>query len=202
MEVYPAADRNKHVIFEQLAPLFQSASHVLEVCSGTGQHITYFASRFPDVIFHPTELDTNLFNSIQAYINHAQLSNVHSPQRLDVRVAQDWKALDCPRCQVVVTTNLLHISPWEATVGLFTGAANLLVPHGHLCIYGAFKKDGQFTTVSNQKFDASLRRSDSSWGLRDIHDVAQVASTKGFQLVKTVDMPANNFMLFFRKESE
>ncbi|KAJ1655498.1 hypothetical protein IWQ61_004771 [Dispira simplex] len=202
MEVYPAADRNKQCIFEQVVPLLQSADHVLEVCSGTGQHITYFASRFPNIVFCPTELDTNLFASIQAHINHAQLTNVHPPQRLDVRVAQDWKALDCPRCQVVLATNLLHISPWETTIGLFTGAANLLTPHGNLCVYGAFKKSGQFTTVSNQEFDASLRRSNSSWGLRDIDDVTRVASTKGLRLVKTVDMPANNFMLFFKKESE
>ena len=36
--------------------------------------------------------------------------------------------------------------------------------NGRLVVYGPFKKDGAFTTESNESFDTSLRQRDASWG--------------------------------------
>jgi len=53
---------------------------------------------------------------------------------------------------------MLHISAAGTTAGLFRAAQPALRPGGRLFVYGPFKRDGQFTTDSNQQFDAKLRQ--------------------------------------------
>ena len=66
-------------------------------------------------------------------------------------------------------------------------------------IYGPFKKDNRFTSVSNAEFDKSLRTQNPEWGYRDIGQVAQEAKKNGLALQDVKDMPANNFLLTFTK---
>ena len=95
--------------------------------------------------------------------------------------------------------HLVHISPWEATVGLFAGAGRLLARGAPLILYGPYVEADVPTAESNAAFDASLRARDPAWGLRDIADIKRVAADGGFAFSERRAMPANNLMLLFRR---
>ncbi|MDB5862928.1 MAG: hypothetical protein JWO70_734, partial [Betaproteobacteria bacterium] len=106
------------------------------------------------------------------------------------------------RADAIVCINMIHISPWTATTGLFSGAASVLGEGGIVYLYGPYKLDGRHTAPSNEAFDRSLRAQDPQWGVRDLADVAKVAAAEGFDLVETVEMPANNLSVIFRKRND
>ena len=58
------------------------------------------------------------------------------------------------------------------------------------------------TAPSNLAFDADLQAPRSGWGLRRVEEFAAAAAQHGFELVETREMPANNLMLLFRRNTE
>jgi len=94
---------------------------------------------------------------------------------------------------------MVHISPWEATLGLLRGAARLLPQDGLLYLYGPYIQEGVETAPSNLAFDQSLRSRDPAWGLRAVSDVEAAAGAEGLALARIVPMPANNLSLIFRR---
>jgi hypothetical protein len=114
---------------------------------------------------------------------------------LDVRHAP-WPVR---RADAIVCINLIHIAPWAAAEGLFEGAAGVLPAGAPLVLYGPFKRAGQHTSDSNARFDASLRASDPSWGVRDLDEVDALAAEHGFQPLEVVEMPANNLTVAYVK---
>jgi len=48
-------------------------------------------------------------------------------------------------------------------------------------------------------FDRSLRERDPFWGVRNLEDVTNLAAANGLTLEETVEMPANNLSVIFRK---
>jgi hypothetical protein len=42
---------------------------------------------------------------------------------------------------------------------------------------------------------------DPSWGIRDLEDVVKAAEDQGLYLVESIEMPANNLILLFRKRA-
>jgi hypothetical protein len=92
---------------------------------------------------------------------------------------------------------MIHIAPWEATLGLFRNAARVLKPGGSLTLYGPFFLADVPTAPSNLAFDESLRGRNPQWGVRDGDAVSHVAEACGFYRGKMVAMPANNFMMVF-----
>eukprot|EP00568_Trieres_chinensis_P009756 CAMPEP_0183310042 /NCGR_PEP_ID=MMETSP0160_2-20130417/28511_1 /TAXON_ID=2839 ORGANISM="Odontella Sinensis, Strain Grunow 1884" /NCGR_SAMPLE_ID=MMETSP0160_2 /ASSEMBLY_ACC=CAM_ASM_000250 /LENGTH=81 /DNA_ID=CAMNT_0025474185 /DNA_START=1 /DNA_END=246 /DNA_ORIENTATION=+ len=78
-------------------------------------------------------------------------------------------------------------------------ASAALKPGGMLYCYGPYKVGGT-AVESNLRFDLSLRMRDPSWGVRDIEEVTKVAKENGLELWRTVEMPANNLSVIFRKE--
>ena len=97
---------------------------------------------------------------------------------------------------------MCHISPYAVTEGLFAGAGRVLRPAGGLFIYGPFLVNGEHTAPSNVEFDARLRAQDPQWGVRDSTALVGLAAQHGLILVERVPMPANNFVLCFRKEAK
>jgi Protein of unknown function (DUF938) len=57
----------------------------------------------------------------------------------------------------IICINMVHISPWEATLGLIKGAAAILPPASPFYLYGPYIREGFATAPSNQAFDRSLR---------------------------------------------
>ena len=94
---------------------------------------------------------------------------------------------------------MVHISPWDATLGLIRGAAAILPPTSPFYLYGAYKRKGFATAPSNQAFDSGLRDRNPTWGLRDLEAVAAVARSVGFSVPIITEMPANNLSVVFRR---
>ena len=197
-QVSPSAERNLAPIIEVLGPRLPQEGLVLEIASGTGQHVAGFAREFPHLTFQPSDPNPAARASIEAWRADVQAENLLPTLDLDVTAPQWWSAVDAP-VAALIAINLIHISPWAATEGLFAGAGRLIAETGLAYLYGPYKRDGAHTAPSNEAFDASLRRTDPAWGLRDIADVADIAAGNGLLLEEIVPMPANNFSLLFRK---
>ncbi|KAI8463023.1 MAG: hypothetical protein J3K34DRAFT_445584 [Monoraphidium minutum] len=204
-QIAPAAENNKDpilaVLARHLGPLREGAV-LLEVASGTGQHAAHLARGLPGVTLQPSDVAPDLFPSIAA---HTQgLANVRRPVVLDATwPPQRWAAAlgGGPEGGLdgVQVANMTHIAPWAATQGLVAGAAALLRPGGLLTIYGPFKLRGQFTTDSNRAFHERLVASNPEWGYRGTDEVDSLARRSGLEAVAVEAMPANNFMLVFRR---
>ena len=96
----------------------------------------------------------------------------------------------------VLCINMIHISPWRATHALCRGAAKLLAPQGRLVLYGPYLENGT-AVQSNLDFDASLKRRNAEWGLRELEEVTRVAAGHSLQRRQIVRMPANNLTVVF-----
>jgi hypothetical protein len=94
---------------------------------------------------------------------------------------------------------MIHIAPWNAAAGLIGGAARVLPPGGFLFLYGPFRRNGQHTAPSNERFDMDLRGRNPAWGVRDIEAVSALAAGNGFAPPLVEEMPANNLSLVFRR---
>jgi SAM-dependent methyltransferase len=191
----PAAERNRAPILEVLKRVLPPRGLVLEVASGTGQHVAWFARHLPALEWQPSDGDPGMLPSIAAWIAEAGLGNVRAPIVLDAS-APTWPlaAADAIYC-----ANMVHIAPWPAALGLFAGAGRLLPAGGVLCTYGPYRFDGSFTAPSNSEFDVSLRTRDPGWGVREVRDLEGAARAHGLALEETVPLPANNHVLVFRK---
>jgi SAM-dependent methyltransferase len=199
-----AFHRNHEPIWAVLSRwLEHGAGDVLEVGSGTGQHVVEFARKAPHLRWWPSDYDERNLESIEAWHHQAKLPNVEAARRLDLR-ATDWglSAEDSATLSgltAIFCANVIHISPWPTTRGLMSGAARRLHPDGRLLLYGPFKRDGRHTAPSNEAFDQSLRERNPEWGVRDLTDVRAVAEEHGMTLAEIEPMPANNLTLIFER---
>lgn len=191
----PAAERNKDPILGVLARVLPSRGLVLEVASGTGQHVMHFAAALPGLTWQPSDPDAELRRSIALRIQEERRANVNAPIDLDV-TQRPWPL---QMADAVVAINMIHVAPWPATLALFEGAKALLSAQHVLFLYGPYRRFGAHTSESNAQFDLDLRAQNPEWGLRDLEAVSGVAADTGFVLAETVQMPANNFSLVFRR---
>ena len=191
----PATLRNRDAIVAVLADWLPATGAVLEVASGSGEHAVHFAAAFPGLDWQPSDPDPAGLTSIAAYRAEAGLANIAPPVALDAAAAQ-WPV---DRADAILCINMVHISPWKATLGLFAGAARLLVPGAPLILYGPYIEPDVPTATSNLAFDVSLRSRNPAWGLRDTDVVKAAAADAGFAFAERRAMPANNLMLLFRR---
>jgi SAM-dependent methyltransferase len=195
----PAADRNKQAILEVLRQVLPASGHALEIASGTGQHVAWFAGALPEWTWQPTDAQASALPSIAARIAQAGLTNVLQPRQLDVLAPQwpmDGGAFNEP-FDAVYCANMLHISPWDTCAGLMHGCARHLAPGGLLVLYGPYLEDDVPTAAGNIAFDRSLRSQNPAWGIRRLEDVRQEAERAGLSLWERHAMPANNLVLVF-----
>jgi len=196
----PAAQRNREPILAVLRRHLPAEGAVLELASGTGEHVVHFAAALPGLTFQPTDADAAARASTAAHAADARLANVRAPLALDATAPRwDLPADVAAQLVAIVCINMIHISPWEATLGLLRGAGKALPPGGLLFLYGPYRRGGAHTAPSNADFDASLRARNPSWGVRDLEAVVAEAQSCGFALVEIVDMPANNLSVVLRK---
>ena len=193
---HPSGERNKQPILDVLQRVLPPAGTVLEIASGTGQHVVHFARALPQLTWQPSEADEGLCAVIRERLRAAALPNVREPLLLDV-CDDAWlsRAADA-----IVCINMIHIAPWSATEGLLRHARRLLEPGELLILYGPFKRSGRHTAPSNEAFDRSLRAQDPAWGIRDLDEVERLAARMGFELAETAEMPANNLTVIFRRD--
>lgn len=196
----PSAERNKQPILDVLRTYLPEQGSALEIASGTGQHVVWFAQHLPQWTWQPTDMHRGALYNIEVRANESDLANIHVAVELDV-LAQPWP-LQEERFDLVLCINMLHIAPWASCAALMQGGASLLQPGGLLVTYGPYFEDGVPPTPSNVAFDQSLRAHDPSWGIRHREDVEREANAAGLQILARHEMPANNLMLVFRRPTD
>lgn len=191
----PAAERNRGPILDMLRRVLPASGDVLEIASGTGQHVVHFAQALPALRWHPSDPDAHARRSIAAWVASTGLTNVASPLAFDVRDASwPFAMLDA-----IVCINMIHIAPWACAEALFAGASRVLRPGGVLFLYGPYRREGRHTAASNAAFDSQLRSRDASWGVRDLEAVVALGRDHGLGCTEVVEMPANNLSVVFRR---
>jgi SAM-dependent methyltransferase len=186
--------RNQEPILAELRRVLPEAGVVLEIASGTGQHVIHFASALSRLTWQPSEADPAFRRSIEAWIAKEAPANIRTPLDLDV-LRSPWPVA---HADAVLCINMIHVSPWAATRALLDGAKSILPIGGVLFLYGPYRRRGRHTAASNEAFDAQLRASNPEWGLRDLEAVLELAGEAGFSPADIVDMPANNFSVVLR----
>jgi len=191
----PATLRNRDFILDVLRGVLPTTGVILEIASGSGEHVVHFARCFPKLVFQPSDPDPDARLSVGAWVKATGVTNVRAPIALDA-LHSVWPIASADG---IICINMIHISPWEATLGLIKGAAAILSPASPFYLYGPYKREGFATAPSNQAFDRSLRDRNPSWGLRDIEVVAATAHSAGFSEPVIIEMPANNLSVVFRR---
>ncbi len=191
----PPSERNKGPILEVLSRVLPKRGVVLEIASGTGQHVVHFAKALPALTWQPSDPDAELLRSIALRVKESQLANVKPPVELDV-MSRSWPL---QAADAIVCINMIHVAPWSATPALLEGSKALLPSGNVLFLYGPYRRLGRYSSANDEKFDADLHAQNRDWGLRDLETVSEAAASSGFTLAEIVDMPANNFSLVFKR---
>jgi Protein of unknown function (DUF938) len=193
--VAPATERNRDAIIAVLRGVLPASGTVLEIASGTGEHVVQFAAAFTALRWQPSDYDAAGLASIAAWSGEAGSANILPPLQIDAS-AGDWPV---EQADAILCINMVHIAPWTATTGLFSGAASILPAGAPLYLYGPYREADVETAQSNEAFDASLKARNPDWGLRQLADIVDLGHAHGFKLDRRIAMPANNLSLVFRK---
>ncbi len=191
----PSALRNRDPILGVLRDHFPAKGLVLEIASGSGEHVVHFASHLPDLVWQPTDPSSEARQSIATRAAQAGIETILPPVDLDASRAE-WPV---ETADAILAINMVHISPWAATEGLLAGAGRLLATRAPLVLYGPYRQEGRDLVESNAAFDASLKARNPLWGIRQLEDVVACAKTHGLVLDSVIDMPANNLSVIFRR---
>lgn len=195
----PATARNREPILNVLSGALPRSGLVLEIASGSGEHIIEFARAFPGLAWQPSDSDPAALRSISAWSAEDGPGNIAPPLWLDAALPEEWPVA---AADAILCINMVHISPWQATLGLLRGAGRLLGRGGLLYLYGPFLRDGRPTAPSNEAFDRTLRERNENWGLRSVESLEAAALQEGMVLDQLVEMPANNLSLIFRPDPQ
>jgi hypothetical protein len=190
----PSTARNRGPILDVLKRVLPGTGTVLEIASGTGEHVVHFAQHLPKLDWQPSDPDAGARASIAAWVTATNVPNVRPPIAFDVR-SEPWPIR---HAAAILCINMIHIAPWAAAQALLRGAGRLLSRDGVLYLYGPYRRSDRPTASSNEAFDADLRRRNPEWGLRALETVASEAEAHGLRVAEIVDMPANNLSVILR----
>lgn len=191
----PATARNRQPILDVLQPRLPQDGLVLEVASGSGEHVAHFAAALPRLVFQPSDPSAAARASIDDWAATSGLANIRPALDLDAE-AEAWPI---EHASAVLCCNMIHIAPWSAAVGLIAGASRVLSTGGLLYLYGPYRRAGRHTAPSNDAFDRDLQERNPAWGVRDLEAVSELAAAHGFEAPEIIDMPANNLSLVLRR---
>ncbi len=194
----PSTARNKDPIREVFATQGLTAGQVLEIASGTGEHGAFLTEAFPALRWTYSDIDAASRASQMAWRAAAGHDRLSGPLSIDAST-DSWGDAEGQAWDLIVSVNMVHISPFAATEGLLRGAGRLLKPGGHLFLYGPYARNVEIAP-SNAAFSENLKSRDPSWGVRDLdRDLLPLASDAGLRLETVVEMPANNLSVIFRR---
>ena len=195
-----AGRRNRDPILNVFKELFPASGEVLELASGSGAHINYFAPHFKNLRFQPSDYNPDVFETIKAKRAETRNENVADPVNIDLTKSESWPDPNGKLYDVIYVINLFQVAPVAIIDGIAQVAQRVLKPEGFLAIYGPFKVDGKYTTSSNEAFDKEILAANvPEWGLKDVRDLEKTANIHGIKLKKQLDLPADNFVLVFGK---
>ncbi len=194
----PATQRNVTFILEALTKILPRDGHILEIASGSGEHVIAFANALPNLTWQPSDPFAESRSSIDSWAEEITPPRIDPALDLDM-LKQGWPDLLPKPVNAIIAINMIHIAPWEACCGLMRGAGALLKKDELLYTYGPYRKNGLQTSESNQVFEAWLKTKHESYGIRDIKLVEEQAVLNGLALDQVIEMPAHNFSLIFKK---
>lgn len=195
-----AGGRNREPILGVLKDkLPKDPERVLEMASGSGMHINFFAPHFEHLHFHPTDKDVEVFDNIKKLAGEQGNNNIADPVHLDLTDPNTWFNPGPEKSfAAIFCINIFQVAPISIADGMMNCASKLLKDDGFLLIYGPFQHEGKFSTDSNKEFHDTLSSIGvSEWGLKDIADLKKAAHDHGMELKEIIDMPSNNFSLIF-----
>jgi hypothetical protein len=198
----PSAERNRGPILEVLATVMPVPGVVLDVGAGGGHHCAWYAPEFPENIWAPSDADGAVIGQIDAWVGSTDGADVKNilPARLLDAQQKDWPIDDiADQLVAFFSVNMIHIAPWQATVGMMAAGGRYLPANGVVFLYGPFLRDGQPLTDNDAAFDRAIRDRHSASGLRDLDAVRAEAEKNGLELSQQVDMPAGNLSLIFTR---
>jgi len=197
-----AGNRNREPILKVLKnKLPKDSGKVLELATGSGMHINFFAPYFKHLSFYPTDKDIDVFDNIKTLRKQHNNANVCDPEQIDLSDSESIAHAGEPNTfSAIICINIFQVAPIHIAAGMMRCAADLLTKNGFLLIYGPFQIEGKCTTDSNQKFHDTLKSTGvTEWGLKDVADLKSIAAKYGLFLKEQIDMPTNNFSLIFGK---
>ncbi|MCP4915150.1 MAG: DUF938 domain-containing protein [Oligoflexia bacterium] len=188
-----ACENNKNPILAVFKELNISGD-VLEIGHGTGQHALHFASNL-DVTWQPADVKENNWMISQRELP----SNILPALELEVQPHKTIKEqLGSKKYDFIFSANTLHIMSEEFAFKLCEEIHEACHSGTYLLFYGPFKFNGQFTSESNKRFDLHLKSQRPTMGIRNFEDLRDKLS-QHFEHLSTIDMPANNNILVFKK---
>jgi SAM-dependent methyltransferase len=177
--------RNRDLLLESLRRLLPAPARpglarprVLELGSGTGEHLLAFARALPHADWQPSDPDAEARGSAAAWAAEARLSNLAPPLDLEL-CAPAW--LRQP-FDLLLCVNVLHVAPPEAATALLDGAATL-PGGGALLLYGPFRREGE-QLARLVRFHAELTAHDPVLGIRPLAPLVTAAEARGLRLVE------------------
>ena len=191
------AARNAAPVLEILQHEFASATRVLAIGSGTGQHAVAFAAALDHLHWQTSDLDEN-HAGIRAWIDSTSVDNISPPLSMDVRSA----SVDRGGYDAAFSSNTAHIMGIDAVTCMFALVGEALRPAGVFCLYGPFRQGGAFNTPSNAEFDRNLRQRDAVMGIRDIEALDEFAADSGLRRTRFYAVPSNNNVAVWSKGGE
>ena len=189
-----ACANNQGVIADILQRVFAGKFKALEIGSGTGQHGVWFAKQLPHLSWQMSDREQN-HAGINQWINDDPATNLLPPLALDV-LGDAWPS---EHYDAIYTANTAHIMPWHAVTAMLTGIGERLLSGGVFCLYGPMKDAGVLDAQSNIEFDYRLRQQLAHQGIREFHDINQLALNAGLVLREDNPMPANNRLIVWQK---
>ena len=195
----PATERNRDVLLDVFKAHLPKNGTLVEVASGTGEHAAHIAGHLQPLFWQPSDIEPEKHASIDAWAAESGAENILPAIRMNV-LEDSISDLVLPiPITAIAAINLIHIAPWQVAQALVRGAAKALTSDGILFLYGPYRRGGAHTSLSNKSFDMSLKSRDSSWGVRDIEAVTELATDQGFHQPTIIEMPANNLSLVFKR---
>ena len=147
----PSCDRNKEPILHILKQeISDSASQLLEIGSGTGQHAAFFAEHLPQLKWWTSDLLEN-HSAINSWIEDAP-NNALGPLEYQAGTTSFPKT----DFDYVFTANTLHIMSWADSLALISDLQSLK-SGSKVLLYGPFNYNGQFSSESNAEFELWLK---------------------------------------------
>lgn len=192
----PSAARNAGPLVTALGPQLPARGEVLELASGTGEHVVAFARAFPGLSFQPSEIDEARLASIEAWRRWAGLENIRPALRLDAAAADAAGPRDA-----VITVNLMHLITRDEARRVIGAVARTLVPGGRWLLYGPFRTEGRFRSEGDARFHRALVAEDPAIGYKDAEWVSEEALAAGLTVLPPTEMPANNLLLAFGRDA-
>ena len=192
MKFIQAAENNKTEILRFFKKIAKSGDVVLEIGSGTGQHIVYFASKMKDIVWQPSEKADNI-TSVEQRVNKANLVNLNKPWVVDVGCPPNSTEL----FNLVYASNVLQCISLNELGYFMLTARKFLENRGILVVYGPFLREGRYASVGDSLLDNHLKTGNAKIGIKNLRFVKETAISHGFESLETVSMEKNNLILLF-----